>query len=291
MNKPGDLFKLMRPHQWVKNIFVFVGFFFSQGWNDPELFIRACLATVSFCLVSSSVYVLNDIFDIEKDRTHVTKKERPLAAGKVTVPVALGLSLILALGGILLGSYVSQKLAIILCLYATLNIAYSLRLKRVVILDVFCVAIGFMLRILAGTTGLGIPPSKWLLLCGLMLTLYLSFIKRRSETVSLGDHAESHREVLKNYGKPLLDQMITICAAAVILSYSLYTMSPDTIRIHQTEALMYTVPFVIYGIFRSLYLLHHWNSGGDPAHDLLHDKHIQAAVLGWVASTFYIMFR
>lgn len=289
MNKPIDLFLLMRPQQWIKNIFVFTGLFFSHGWNDTSLVIKTCLAAIAFCLISSSIYILNDIMDIEKDRNHQSKKYRPLAAEKVTISAAMMLCLSLGVLGGAIGGALSWKLLVILCLYAIMNIVYSIRLKKVVILDVFCIALGFMLRILAGTVGLDIPPSKWLLLCGLMLTLYLGFIKRRSEVVSLGENAENHREVLKKYGKPLLDEIIGICATGVILSYSLYTMSEDTIRIQHTDALIYTVPFVIYGIFRNLYLLHHYNIGGEPSQELLRDKHILIAVIGWSLTTFYLM--
>jgi 4-hydroxybenzoate polyprenyltransferase len=170
-----------------------------------------------------------------------------------------------------------------------LNIAYSLWLKHVVILDVFCIATGFMLRILAGTIGVGIPPSKWLLLCGLMITLFLGFAKRRAEFITLANGKEYHRKVLLKYGAILLDQLVSICAVAVILSYSLYTMSPETVHIHHTENLIYTVPFVIYALFRYIFLLHHSNGGGDPTRDLLRDKHIVISVLGWAFLTFYLL--
>ncbi len=279
----------MRPNQWIKNIFVFTGFFFTHSWTNGSLFIMTCFTALSFCLISSAVYILNDLFDIEKDRNHERKKNRPLAAGTVSITAACVLSCTLAIVGGIIGIYISWKLFAILCFYILLNVAYTLRLKKVVIMDVFCISLGFMLRILAGTIGLSISPSKWLLLCSLMLTLYLGFTKRRSELIALADNTDNHREVLKKYGKVLLDEMIVICATGVILTYSLYTMSEETIKYHHTDALIYTVPFVIYGIFRYMYLLHNWNIGGEPSRELLNDNHVLGAVIGWSVVTIYLM--
>jgi 4-hydroxybenzoate polyprenyltransferase len=174
-------------------------------------------------------------------------------------------------------------------LYILLNIAYSLKLKNVVILDVFCISIGFMLRILVGTLGVGIPPSKWLLLCGMMLTLFLGFAKRRAEIIATPSEV-GQRKVLKNYGSIVLDEMIVISAAGVIVTYSLYTMSPETFKIQGTESLIYTVPFLIYGLFRYIYLLHHWKHGQDPARELLKDPHILGSILCWTAATLYLCY-
>jgi 4-hydroxybenzoate polyprenyltransferase len=206
----------------------------------------------------------------------------------VTIAFAGRLGIMLALLGLLLGYLVSYKIAVILSLYIALNLAYSLKLKNIVILDVFCISAGFMLRILSGTVGLGIPPSKWLLLCGMMITLFLGFAKRRAEILALTHHKEEHRQVLRHYGPIFLDELIGICATGVIISYSLYTMSADTIRIHQTENLIYTIPFVIYGLFRYLFLLHHTHQGGDPSNDLIKDPHIIVSVIGWALMTTYL---
>ena len=170
-----------------------------------------------------------------------------------------------------------------------MNLAYSLELKHVVILDVFIIATGFMLRILAGTLGLGIPPSQWLLLCGLMVTLFLGFSKRRAEINALSDGKSEHRKVLDEYSSLLLDKMIVITAAGLIMSYSLYTMSPETIRIHRTENLIYTVPLVIYGVFRYIYLLHYQQSGGDPSRDLVRDPHMLIVMLCWLVTTIALI--
>lgn len=290
-NKPIDLLKLMRPQQWIKNAFVFAGVIFSNEFTNIPLLITVIIAAVSFSLVSSSIYILNDMVDCENDKHHPKKKKRPLACGSVSFPAAAMLAILLGLTGLALGWLSSIKVLGIVILYLILNIAYSLRLKNIVILDVFCIAAGFMLRLLAGTVGVGIPPSKWLLLCGLMITLFLGFAKRRAEIIALHAHKEEHRKVLVNYGPVLLDEIIAICATGVIISYSLYTMSADTIRIHHTESLIYTVPFVIYALFRYIYLLHHGNSGGDPSRDILKDSHIIICVVGWILMTLSLFVR
>jgi 4-hydroxybenzoate polyprenyltransferase len=170
-----------------------------------------------------------------------------------------------------------------------MNLAYSLRLKHVVILDVFIIATGFMLRILAGTLGVDIPPSQWLLLCGLMGTLFLGFTKRRAEIITLVEDKSSHRKVLEHYSPTLLDMMTGITAAGLIMSYSLYTMNADTIRIHGTANLIYTVPCLMYGVFRYIYLTHHQSWGGDPSHDLIRDPHLLVVVGAWLVATIWLI--
>lgn len=289
MNHIMDLIRFIRPLQWIKNAFVFTGILFSQRFHDPDLLLHVILAALAFCCMSSCVYVFNDIIDSPSDLHHPKKRNRPLPSGKVSIPVAVVLAVVLGLAGLFLSYLVSYAVLACISAYLLLNIAYSLWLKHVVILDVFCIAAGFMLRILAGTVGVGIPPSKWLLLCGLMITLFLGFAKRRAEIITLAKGKENHRKVLLNYGAILLDQLVSICAVAVILTYSLYTMSPETAYIHHTENLIYTVPFVIYALFRYIFLLHHSNGGGDPTRDLLKDKHIGICVAAWAALTFYFL--
>jgi 4-hydroxybenzoate polyprenyltransferase len=289
VNKPFELLRLMRPHQWVKNAFVFTGLLFGHAWHDPGLAARAVVAFAAFCLASSAVYVVNDIVDIEQDRRHPKKRLRPLAAGHVPVAAAAALAALLGAAGLALGWLASPTVLVILLGYALMNIAYTLRLKHVVILDVFIIATGFMLRILAGTLGIGIAPSQWLLLCGLMVTLFLGFTKRRAEIIALNEDKTSHRRVLEHYSPVLLDKMIGITASGLIMSYSLYTMNADTIRIHGTANLIYTVPFVMYGVFRYIYLLHHQSRGGDTAHDLVRDPHLLAVVASWVIATFWLI--
>lgn len=288
-NQPLDFLKLMRPKQWLKNVFVFIGLFFGTDMSDPLLILKVVVVAIAFSLTSSSVYIFNDIIDIEKDRNHPKKSKRPLAAGKVEVNPAFILAIILSIISILLGYWVSWEILVILVSYVILNIFYSCWLKHVVILDVFCISAGFMLRILAGTVGVGIPPSKWLLFCSMMITLLLGFAKRRAELIALQKNSGEHREVLSDYSPALLDELGAICGAATIISYSLYTMSPISIEKHHTESLIYTVPFVTYAIFRYLFLLHKCRSGGDPTEDLFTDPHILIACFGWLATTLYLI--
>lgn len=289
MNQLMELLKLMRPHQWVKNAFVFTGLLFGHAWHNAHHVTGALMAFAAFCLVSSAVYVFNDIIDLEQDRQHPKKSRRPLAAGRVSLQAAVVLTVLLAAGGLVLGKLASTIVIFILIGYALMNIAYTLHLKHVVILDVFIIATGFMLRIFAGTLGIGIPPSQWLLLCGLMVTLFLGFTKRRAEIIALNEDKTAHRKVLEHYSPVLLDKMIGITAAGLIMSYSLYTMNPDTIRIHGTANLIYTVPFVMYGVFRYIYLLHHQSRGGDTAHDLARDPHLIIVVVAWLATTLALI--
>lgn len=288
MNSPSEILKLMRPHQWLKNGFVLVGPFFAHVWGDAAVVNAVLLSVAAFCLMSSAVYVVNDLSDIQADRLHPTKRRRPLAAGTVSVPVAVGLALLLFVAALLAAWFASPMVTMILIAYLVLNLAYSWRLKRVVILDVFIIAAGFMLRILAGTTGIGIEPSSWLLLTGLMVTLFLGFSKRRSELAVMEHSGESTRSVLKNYSLPMLDLMIGVCSAGVVMAYSLYTMSAETIAVHHTDKLVYTVPFVLYGLFRYLYRTFSDDLGEDPARDLLRDPHLLLTVVAWALITLWL---
>lgn len=291
MNAPFELIRLLRPKQWVKSLFVFVGLLFGHAWGDASLVWRVLAAAGGFSLVSSCIYILNDIADREADRRHPVKRKRPLASGSVSLNAAAVLALAAGTLGGVLGYYASPTVAVLLALYGLMNIAYTLGLKRVVILDVFIIAAGFMLRLLAGTSGVGIPPSQWLLLCGLMLTLFLGFVKRRAE---LGHHAEDktgQRAVLREYSPALLDSMIIVTAACIVMSYSLYTLSADTIAKHGTSMLMLTVPFVIYGVFRYLFLLHQHSQGEDPANEAVKDPHLAITIVCWLAVTVWLISR
>lgn len=280
---------LMRPRHWVKNGFVLVGALFANVWLQPEIAKKVVLATAAFSLISSAAYIINDLFDRKYDVNHPRKKSRPLASGQVSVGAAIVLQITLSLAGLALGYSVSAKVLIILALYLLLNLAYSMRLKHVVILDVFIIAAGFMLRILAGTVGIGIAPSQWLLICGLMIALFLGFTKRRAELYALNENGSTHRKVLSVYQPVLLDNMIVVTATCVVLTYSLYTMSPETIQYHHTKSLIYTVPFVMYGIFRYLYSLHRQSAGGDPAVEIFRDFHILFAIVGWLLVTVWLI--
>ena len=282
---PGSLpalLRLMRPQQWLKNGFVFVGLLFGHAWNDPVRLGQALAAFAAFCLLASAVYVMNDLIDREQDRPHPEKKRRPLAAGAASVTAAVVLALAcLAVGSVAAVLWAGSAPWIFFA-YVALNVAYSFGLKHVVILDVFIIAAGFMLRILAGTLGLDIAPSQWLLLCGLMLTLFLGFAKRRAELNALLADSAGHRRVLEHYTASMLDQFIGIAAAGTVISYALYTVSAETMALHGTRGLIATVPFVLYGMLRYLWRLHARGGGGDPARELLTDPHLLAATVGWL---------
>ena len=292
MNSVKDLWRLLRPRHWVKNGFVLVGLLFANAWQQPGLAARVLMAAVAFCFVASGVYIFNDLFDREQDRNHARNKSRPLAAGRVSSGTAVILLIALWILSFGLAVLVSRRVFVILLIYIILNVAYSLRLKEVVILDVFIIAAGFMLRILAGTVGVGIPPSQWLLLCGLMIALFLGFTKRRAELYATsGAEGSGQRKVLGHYQPVLLDKMIVITATCVILTYSLYTMSPITIQTHHTDSLIYTVPFVAYGIFRYIYSLHTKATGSDPTQEIFRDAHILFSIIGWLGVTIWLIRR
>lgn len=291
MNKLPPWLRLLRPHQWLKNGFVLVGLLFGHAWSQPEIVLKALAACAAFCLFSSAVYVFNDLMDREQDRLHPQKRHRPLASGAISVRFALGLMFgCLVLASDIVFRVIGQAHWVFYA-YLCVNIAYTLRLKHIVIVDIFMISAGFMLRLLAGTLALGIPPSQWLLLCGLMLTLFLGFAKRRAELNAMrtdAGAAHAHRRVLEHYSPALLDQLITIAVACTVLSYSLYTVSEETVSLHGGH-LWVTVPFVLYGMFRYLYLLHRRGGGGDAAEALLTDRHLIAAVVGWLLVTLGLL--
>jgi 4-hydroxybenzoate polyprenyltransferase len=286
-----NLLRLIRPLQWVKSGFVLVGILFAHGWRDPAIVTKVLLAAVAFSLIASGVYVVNDFLDRKSDLQHPKKRHRPLAAGTLSTTSAAILLLCLWIAGFWLGYMAAPGVARILVIYVLVNLGYSLGLKHVVILDVFLIASGFMLRILAGTAGVGIEPSQWLLICALMAALFLGFAKRRAEVYAMSDGDPEHRKVLKNYQPVLLDKMIVVTATCVILTYSLYTMSPATIQKHGTESLIYTVPLVMYGIFRYIYTLHNNKTGSDPAQEVFRDRHLLLSIGGWLVLTFWLISR
>lgn len=281
--------ELARPRHWVKNGFVLAGIVFGHSRDDPAMFTGALVATAAFCLASSAVYAFNDCVDAEQDRGHPDKRERPVARGAVAPIEAYALSAILATAGLALAAWVSPLAGAIIALYLVLNAAYTLRLKRVPVIDVFTIASGFMLRLLAGTSGIGVEPSQWLLACGFLLTLFLGFAKRRAELVRLADGAAQHRPVLDAYTTGFLDKAVVVCAAGMIVSYTLYTVSPDTARLHGTGRLILTLPWVLLGTFRYMFRLHFRGGGGDPAEELLRDPVLALAGAGWIGTVLWLI--
>jgi 4-hydroxybenzoate polyprenyltransferase len=280
--------ELARPSQWIKNGFVLVGLLFGHAWADVASVKSALAVFVAFCLASSAVYALNDVADREADRAHPEKRNRPVASGRIAVPLAISFSVALAVCGLAIAGLVSAPAFGFTLAYLALNAAYSAGLKHVALLDVFMIAAGFMLRILAGTSGIGIQPSRWLLLCGLMVTLFLGFSKRRAELASAGGDAPQRRS-LAMYSLEMLDRMIAISAAGSLIAYALYTVDAATVQVHGTDRLVLTVPFVLYGIYRYLWLLYRGGGGEDPTGHVLSDPHLVAAVFGWLAVTWWLI--
>ncbi|WP_143221991.1 decaprenyl-phosphate phosphoribosyltransferase, partial [Acetobacter fabarum] len=238
-----------------------------------------------FSAISSAVYIINDMIDVDADRLHPKKCKRPIASGEISVRSALILAILLITSAFALGVSISLWAFVFLALYMVINLGYSIRWKHIPVIDVFLISSGFMLRILIGTVGLGIQPTSWILLCGFMLTLFLGFAKRRAELLALENNNDvnpaSIRRVLDDYSPEMIEQLTAISAACTIICYSLYTVSPETVARHHTTNLIYTVPFVVYGIFRYLFLLHRGTGGNDTARDMLQDPHLLVTGLLW----------
>jgi len=284
-----DVLQLLRPHHWVKNGFVLAGLLFGHAWGVPATVAAALAATLAFCLASSAVYAFNDAHDAVRDREHPEKSARPVARGAIAPRAAQVLAVLLAAAALALAAWAGWRVAAVILAYVALNAAYSLGLKHVPVLDVFIIAAGFMLRLLAGTWGIGIEPSRWLLACGFLLTLFLGFAKRRAELDRLADDAGQHRAVLDSYSLAFLDRAVFACAFGMVLSYAAYTLADSTIALHGTEYLIWTLPWVLLGTFRYLFRLHYRGGGGDPAQELLRDPLLAAAALGWVATVLVII--
>lgn len=285
LKKINTIFQLMRPHHYIKNSFVFIGVIFSHQWHYHHL-MNALYVFCVFCLISSSVYILNDIVDIEKDKQHPKKCQRPLPSGKISIRYACGVLAVLMLGAFIGALCISLKVLLFVLSYFLLNVFYSLWLKNIVILDIFTISMGFMCRILAGTLGLGIMPSQWLLLCGFMITLFLGFSKRFSEMNSLEQSTHTigtTRIVLKDYSIAVLERFMTICATCTIMCYGLYTVAPETLAIHGNVNMIYSLPIVVYGVLRYLYLVCVCQQGGDTSRDIVTDKHMYVTLIIWLS--------
>ena len=280
----------MRPVQWVKNLFIFAGLIFSGNLFHPEVLIRVGNGFILFSLVVSSIYIFNDIIDLEYDRAHPEKKNRPLAAGLLSVPAAYAGAIVLAAAGLIGALTLDQVFFAILLSYLIINFAYTIKIKKMVILDIMCIASGFVLRVLAGTELAEVMPSDWLILCTIMLSLFLGFSKRRHEFVVTGTDALSHRKVLGEYSLSFLDQMIAVATACTVMSYALYTVSPQTVSRFDTRNLVFSIPFVIYGIYRYLYLIHQKNMGGNPTRELVSDPPLLINALLWALLVVLIIY-
>jgi len=289
MSLPRAFLVSLRPHQWTKNLVVLVALAFSKHLFEPEPFLRAGLAFAIFCALSGAVYLLNDLVDLEQDRLHPLKRSRPLPSGALPVPLArLGCAL-LALAGLLCAGWLGRGFLLAAAGYLALNVAYSFGLKHAVILDVLAISLGFVLRAVAGALAIQVVFSDWLLVCTILLALFLALAKRRHELVTL-ENATGHRPALEEYSPYLLDQMIGVVTASCLTAYAFYTLAPETIAKYRTEKLAFTIPFVIYGIFRYLYLVHRKEQGGSPSEVLLTDRPLLVAVALWALAVVAIVY-
>jgi len=279
----------LRPYQWIKNLVVLAALGFSKHLFDADAAARAALAFVVFCALASAVYLVNDILDLERDRLHPAKRTRPIASGQLPVGVARVAAAVLLVVALVGSLALGPGFRICAGSYAMLGIAYSLFLKHVVILDVLTVALGFVLRAVAGAVAIGVHFSPWLVVCTLLLALFLALAKRRHELVSLDD-AAAHRSSLAEYSPYLLDQMIAVVTASCLTAYAFYTLAPETVEKYRTERLALTIPFVIYGIFRYLYLVHRHEQGGSPGDVLLTDRPLLATVALWAVAMVLIVY-
>jgi 4-hydroxybenzoate polyprenyltransferase len=286
------LIKTMRPRQWTKNVFLLAALVFDKQLLLLEPLLRTLAGFGLFCLISSAVYIFNDLADIEADRRHPEKKHRPIPAGKLPIPVAWAAGLVIVAGSLIAGYLLAPAFALVLGGYLILNIAYSKWLKHIPILDVLIVAAGFVLRVHAGVTLIDVQRfSPWMYVVMSLLALFLGFGKRRAELVQLAGKAASHRKVLDGYTIPLLDQYIQVVSGTTIVAYSLYTFSAPNLP--ENHAMMLTVPFVVYAIFRYLHLIHVEGVGGAPDDILLSDRPLQIALVLWalsVVAVFYDFF-
>lgn len=282
------LIKTLRPRQWVKNLFVAAPLFFAQRLLDPESLLRTAAAVALFSLISGCVYVLNDLVDVEADRAHPQKRLRPIAAGRLPVPVARTFLAIAVPGCVGLAALLSLPYAAILTTYFVLNVAYSLRLKQVAYLDVLSIAVFFILRVLAGAFAIGVDASPWLLGCTFLLALFLGFGKRAHELSFAVD--ASSRAVLASYSAAGLRWILHGLALCVAVVYVLYTRSPHTIATFGTDALMWTVPFPVIGILRFIYLATNRHDAESPTEEMLKDGLFMANFAAWIAVTFAVLY-
>ena len=279
----------MRPKQWIKNILIFTALVFDEKLLDLQAFLVTCAGFILFSLISSTVYILNDITDVEADRQHPKKKKRPIASGDLNISTARWVVVFLLLVTIPLAYLLSPSFCLILLFYLVLNLSYSRWLKHIVIIDVFVLASFYVIRVVAGLTLIEVSRfSPWLYVVTTLLALYIGLGKRRAELTLLSDGAQSHRKVLDGYSLPLLDQYITIVSATTVVAYSLYTFSAPNLP--SNHAMMLTIPFAIYGILRYLYLIQTNQGGGAPEEELLSDRPLQVTILLWGLVVVLILY-
>lgn len=288
MSTPKSLLRAMRPLQWTKNGLVFAAMIFDRKFTDASSIGLAILAAICFCAASSATYLLNDVRDAERDRIHPKKRFRPIASGALQQRTALIAAAGLAIGAIGIGALIRWEFAVVIAGYLSLMIAYNTVLKQIAIIDVFAIGGGFVLRAVGGAVAIDVPISPWLYVCTMLLALFVGFGKRRQELTSLAEDATAHRESLHGYTVALLDQFINILAAATVIAYSMYTF--DAAAVPRNHAMMLTIPFVVYAIFRYLLITQKSDLGGAPETLLFADKPLLLSLIGWGFTSALIIF-
>jgi len=285
-----NIFVSMRLNQWVKNLLLFAGLIFSQNLFNSDLLLKTIYAFFLFCLISSSVYIINDLLDLKNDRVHPVKSKRPIASGKLKTHSALIFVIFLSFLSLFLSYLLSFGFFIVGITYFILNLLYSRYLKHAVILDVMCIAAGFVLRAVAGAVVIQVIISPWLVVCTTLLALFLGFGKRRYELILLEEKADAHRKILTEYSPYFLDQLISVVTASTVVAYAFYTLSAEVKEKLNVEHLELTIPFVLYGIFRYLYLIHQKEKGGSPSRLLLTDLPILIDIFLWLVCVLVIVY-
>ncbi len=281
------LFSSARPKQWTKNLVIFAAIIFSGKLFETALLLKTCVAFISLCMLSGFIYILNDILDVEKDRHHPKKRNRPIASGEISINEAFFAGVLFFLSALFFGIIAGSGYLIAAGMYLLLQIAYSEFLKHVVILDIIAIAAGFVIRAVAGAWTIGVPLSPWLLICAALLALFLAAAKRRHELLLLGEISDDHRPVLSEYSMALLDEITSTLSAATVTTYSLYTFFSHAKR---GGYMMLTIPFVLYGVLRYQYLIHTKNEGGNPEDILLKDKPTVINILLWILSVIVLLY-
>ena len=281
----------MRPGQWTKNLFVFAALVFAERLNDHRAALLALIAFIVFCVLSSTIYLVNDVLDRHQDRNHPLKAARPIASGALSPALALAAAAMMGVTAMMVSWTMGWRFFQTAAAYLVLLLAYSAFLKHIVILDVLTIAAGFTLRAAAGAAAIAVPISHWLLVCTTLLALFIALSKRRHELTLLTETAEAHRAILGDYTPYLLDQMISVVTASTLIAYAFYTISPETTERFGTDLLSLTTLFPLYGIFRYLYLVHRRDKGGSPAELVVNDRPLLVCVALWALSVIVIIYQ
>lgn len=285
------LLRTMRPKQWTKNILIFGGIVFDGQLFDRDALIRVIISYILFCLAASTVYIINDLLDIERDRQHPKKKYRPLPSGQLSTPVAIVAAIVIPVSSIFVAVSYSHVFAVILIIYIVLNLLYSYSLKHIVLIDVLTITASYVLRVAAGVFVIQVDRfSPWLYAITALGALFLATSKRRQELVTLGTDAAKVRPIFKHYNLPLLDEMLRIVTTATLIAYILYTIEAPSVLLRGSNLALATVPFVLYGLLRYLYLIYVKGEGSAPDEVVLQDRPLQAAILLWVIAFVIILY-